>query len=401
VLPGGETVLFTINRGSNDRYRQTAVLSLKTGEIRTLTSLAGTSPQYVHTGHVVYSRFGMLYAAPFDLSELKVTGEPVKVLDHVNTFAGSGSTAFGVAASGALAYIQDSYVVPRAQLVSLDQKGTVVPLSEEWRSYVGAEVDPRSKRIAASIADALGESDLWVYEIERKAWTRLTTGMQVWSELAWSPDGTWIYFTSFKSGEAEIFRIPSGGGRDDQLTSDGLAWEHPGSVSPDGKTLLFWQALPSQADLMTLSLDPLGTPKRLTDSPTVFESGPRISPDGRWVAYYSDETGSGQVHVRPFQGPDPAIRVSPDGGMNPQWSRDGRQLFFQRGATMWAVAVEPGPIFRHGTPHRLFESDLRSRPGFLAPGIGDQFLSAIWEQPNRRVVYIPNWVEELRRAGGK
>jgi eukaryotic-like serine/threonine-protein kinase len=399
VLPGGETVLFTLNRGSNDRFRQAAVLSLKTGEIRTLPSLSGTSPQYVHTGHVVYSRFGTLYAAPFALSRLEVTGEPVKVLDHVNTFAGPGSTAFGVAASGALAYIQDSSVVPKAQLVWLDPKGAVVPVSDDWRSYVGAVLDPSRKRIAASIADALGESDLWIYEIERKAWTRLTTGMQVWSELAWSPDGAWIYFTSFKSGDAEIFRIPSSGGRDEQLTSDKLAWEYPGSVSSDGTTLLFWQAVPSQSDLMTLALDPLGTPKPFTDSPMIYESAPRISPDGRWVAYYSDESGRGQVHVRPFPGPGSSIRISPDGGMNPEWSRDGRQLFYQRGATMWAVAVDPGPAFRHGAPRRLFESDLLAGNGFVEIGIGDRFLVPNSEQPNRRLVYVPNWVEELRRVG--
>jgi serine/threonine protein kinase/Tol biopolymer transport system component len=400
VLPGGETVLFTINRGNNDRFRQAALLSLATREIRTLPSLSGTSAQYVDTGHVVYSRFGTLYAAPFDLGRLEVMGEPVKVLDHVNTFAGPGSTAFGVATTGALAYIHDSSVVPRAQLVWLDSKGDATPLSEDWRSYVGAALDPGSRRIAAAIADALGESDLWTHEIERKAWTRLTTGMQVGTELAWSPDGNWIYFTSFKSGEAEIFRIPSTGGRDEQLTSDPSVWEHPGSVSPDGITLLFWQSSPSQGDLMTLTLNPVGTPKRLTDS-SAFESGPRISPDGQWVAYSSDETGSGQVHVRPFPGPGASIRVSPDGGVNPQWSRDGRQLFYQRGATMWAVGVEAGATFKHGAPRRLFESDFRGRPPFLVPGSGDRFLSANWEQPNRRLVYIPNWVEELRRLGAK
>jgi serine/threonine-protein kinase len=249
-----------------------------------------------------------------------------------------------------------------------------------------------------SIAGEYEEADIWVYEIERGSWTRLTNGMHTWPTPVWAPDGKWIFFTSFTSGEGELFRIPSRGGSPEQLTSDIKAWEYAGSVSPDGTTLLFWKSLPSQSDLMTMPIEPQGSPVPFTDSPTVGETSPRISPDGRWVAYDSDESGSRQVHVRPFPGPGEGFRVSPQGGAGPAWSRDGREIVYQRRQEIWAVAVQPGSTFRHANPRMLFKVS-ENLSGSLASGEGTtRFLAIRREQPKplaQQLVYAPNWVEEL------
>ena len=197
---------------------------MRTGDIRTFPALSGSAPRYVPSGHL-YSRHGVLHAVPFDLSRLEVTGEPVKVLDGVSTHSGSGSAAFDVSASGSLVYIPGVQRAPEGDLVWLDRQGRITPLVEHRQPYTGAAVDPEGKRLAVSIAGEYEEADIWVYEIERGSWTRLTNGMHAWRTPVWAPDGKWIFFTSFASGEGDLFRIPSRGGRPEQLTSDITAWD--------------------------------------------------------------------------------------------------------------------------------------------------------------------------------
>jgi serine/threonine-protein kinase len=399
VLPGSAAVLFTIAQGNSDARRHIGVASLKSGDVSEFPAISGTASRYVR-GRLVYSRSGVLQAASFNLSRLAVMGEPVKILDHVQTFSGSGSVAFDVSASGSLVYIPGSDRMPPGELLWLDRQGKIAGLLEQRpRLYIGVALAPDGKRLAASLGDDLGESDLWVYELDRETRTKLTAGMQVWSELAWSPDGKWVFFTSFKSGEAELYRVPSGGGSAEQLTSDPHAWEHAGSVSGDG-TLLFWKAAVSQTDLMMMKLEPRGAPQPMTNTPGVFESSPRISPDGHWVAYESNESGSHQIHVRPFPGPGEGLRVSTDGGWNPWWSRDGRELFYQSNREVWAVVVEPGRAFRHRAPRTLLRYAFsESSNDYIVYGeMTGRLLAIRRDRPDHRLVYIPNWLDELNHA---
>ena len=394
VLPGGAAAVFTLNQGSKDEWRRIGAVSLATGEIRAYSELTGTAPRYVESGYLVYSRSGILYGVPFEPSRLQPSGDPVKLMDNVDTFDGSGSVAFDVSATGALVYMPEATRFPQSDLVWLDRQGNATPVGDERRRYVGAALDPAGKRLAAALATELEEMDLWLYEIDRGTWTQLTNGMQVTGELAWSPDGHWIFFPSFKSGEGDLFRVAPTTGRVEPLVADKNSWEHPGSVSSDG-TLFFWKAAVSQSDLMTLKLEPRGTPKAFTNSPGFSEGQPRVSPDGRWVAYQSNESGSDQIHVRPFPGPGDALRVSPAGGSTALWSRDGRELFYRRGSEVWVVNIAPGNTFSHGSPRMLFRVEFfeRSNSQLVPATIADRFLAIRREPPHRQLVYIPNWVE--------
>jgi dipeptidyl aminopeptidase/acylaminoacyl peptidase len=161
---------------------------------------------------------------------------------------------------------------------------------------------------------------------------------------------------------------------------------------------------------MTLQIDPRGTPEPFTNSSMFSESSPRVSPDGRWVAYESDESASREIHVRPFARPAAGARVSANGGTNPWWSRDGRELVYQHGPEIWSVEVKAGGTLRHLEPRMLFKADfLAWRPlqgpsagGLLASGSGtDRFVAIRREQPkriDRMLVYVPNWLEELKHA---
>lgn len=152
---------------------------------------------------------------------------------------------------------------------------------------------------------------------------------------------------------------------------------------------------------MLLNLEPPGTPMPLKSSSEQFcESDPQVSPTGRWVAYESNASGSYQIHVRPFPGPGVDVKVSTRGGMNPIWSRDGGELFYQLGAEIWVVTVEQGGTFRYRAPRMLFKADFpRGSTSYLASGpVADRFLAVRREPPDLQLVYVPNWLEELKQA---
>ena len=159
----------------------------------------------------------------------------------------------------------------------------------------------------------------------------------------------------------------------------------------------------SQWDLFTLKLEPRGSPEPFVTGP-LFAGYPAFSPDGRWVAYESAETGPRQVHVRPYPGLTPRVTVSTTGGRAPFWSHDGRELFYLRGQEVWSAAVLPGSEFRHGPPQHLFAADFLPtdtlRLSLSAAPDGKRFL-AVRPQPRERaerlLVYAPNWIEEVER----
>jgi Tol biopolymer transport system component len=401
VLPGHDSVLFTRHRGVHDGHRRIAALSLKTGEIRVFDALSGSYPHYLPGGHLVYSRFGTLYRVGFDPARLQTTGEPRAVLDDVYFYGGSGFAGFDVASSGALVYMPGALRVEDTELVWLDRQGNATTLSAPPRSYREVVISPDGTRLVASIATSHEDQDLWLRDIAQENWTRLTFGQETHlSSPVWSPDGKWIVFTSFKSGNGKLFRIRVDGGTPEQLTA-GLEWDYAGDVTPDGTTVLLMRQIEaSQWDLLTLRLDAPGDPVPLL-STRFFEAFPALSPDGRWVAYASFETGTNQIHVRPFPGLDPRVTVSTSGGSKPLWSHDGRELFYRRGQEVWAAAIAPGPAFKPGAPRLLFRAEFLPSDLFwtsLTVAPDGRFLAVRLpprERTERLLVYVPNWRQEL------
>jgi Tol biopolymer transport system component len=339
----------------------------------------------------------------FKLAGLQIGGEPVKIMEAVAGVNRASSASFDVSSTGSLVYVPGFDRPPLAELVWLDREGNDEPILPERRAYVGGALDPSGQRLGLTIVNDLFEADIFVYELELRSWTRLTTGMDVAAPLAWSPDGEWIVFTSFRSGDAELFRVGSRGGPSEPLTSDPELWNYVGDVSRDG-TVLFFSATNSQTDLMTVTLEPRGAREAVTNTPRTFERFPVFSPDGRWIAYSSDETGSIEIHVRPFPGPGDVVRVSPRGGTRAWWSEDGRELLYQNGRELWSVPAEPGPGFRHGPPRLLFTADFLARveDGVLLNGMaGRRFAAVRREAPpeaNQMLVYAPNWLAEVKEA---
>jgi len=406
LLPGGQGVLFTVRMAGRtaDTFSdfQISALSLDTGEQKTVIQGA-REPRYLATGHLIYELTdfsGTLMAAPFDLEGLEVTGDPVPVLEglRVRLFG----LDYGISANGTLVYVPVGGS-EELTLVWVDRQGRIQPLTEVERSYRSPRVSPDGRYLAVRIG-ALGSEDsqIWIYEIARGTLTLLTFERRNVAPV-WTPDGRRVTFGSGGPGQGSLFWKPAdGSGVAEQL----LASDFPraGSWAPDGKVLAFTEIpLGKPADIWLLQLESEWTSKPFLHAP-FNEGGPAFSPDGRWLAYVSDESGQFEVYVRPFPGPGSKWPISIQGGVAPVWARDGRELFYRNGYKMMAVTVEAGSEFSAGRPEVIFEGRYVAanwyRPNYDISPDGQQFVmvrSTQEEVSPAKINVVLNWFEELKR----
>ena len=299
VLPGGDAVLFTIvraggspfNTGRTIENAQIAVLNLRTKEQKVLIQ-GGSYPRFVTTGHIVYGVGGALRAIAFDPVRLEVHGDPIPVLDGVDTTA-TGGASFSVAQNGSLVYLQGSAEAggeTQRTLVWVDRGGREEAIAAPPRAYVYPRVSPDGTRVALDVRDQ--DNDIWVWDFARTTLTRLTFSPEIDSFPAWTPDGKRIAFSENRAGSASLsWQAADGTGSVERLTEPSpSASQVPGSFSPDGAHLLFREIVPKTG--YDISILGLGTPRRTSElvKTTFTEYNPEVSPDGRWVAYESNES---------------------------------------------------------------------------------------------------------------
>ncbi len=403
-LPDGKTVLFTILAGGAPDDAQIAAQRLDSAEHRVLIR-GGSYGRYVPTGHLVYYRAGTMMAVPFDPERLEVMGAPVPVLEGV--MAGLGDTGvgqFSFSGQGSLAYIQGGAVLADVTAVWVDRNGVVQPLGAPPRTYLHPHLSPDGRQLAVTISG--GEDDIWVYDLPRGTLTRLT--FEGFDHASfWIPDGKRIVFRSTRSEGSNLFWKPADGtGAEEQITKSMQPTPSLSSVSSDGKLAFYSEDHPTmRRDIWIASLD--GERKQSVFLQTPFnEAVPRISPDGLWLAYLSDESGRYEVYVRAFPGPGGKWQISTDGGAEPLWARDGRELFYRVGEKVMAVDITTQPTFQAGTPRVLFEGDYATHPippetNFDISPDGQRFLMF---QPTEQegaalsqIHVVLNWFEELKR----
>jgi dipeptidyl aminopeptidase/acylaminoacyl peptidase len=318
--------------------------------------------------------------------------------------AGTGYTAFDVARSGSLIYVPGAQRLEESELLWLDRQGQVISTVARKMFNRMSAIALAGHRVAAAISTNLEDSELWVHDTRRGDWTQLTSGLKA-GDPVWSPDGKWLAFDSSRSGNQKLFRVlADGSGAPEQLTT-GVEWEWPGGFSPNGSVLVFMRnSRAAQWDLMTLSLDRPGADPQTFHATPNPEMHPAFSPDGHWIAYDSNETGSRQIHVRPYKRPGDRVTVSTGGGWTPTWRADGRELFYRRDREVWSVPVETGLAFRAGTPQRLFRAEFLSNhtDSRLAVSEDGRRFLVVGEPPRERteplLVYSPSWVEEANRT---
>jgi serine/threonine protein kinase/Tol biopolymer transport system component len=407
VLPGGKAVLFTIQVATQNTYDDSriALLTLQTGKWRTLIE-GGSYARYVPSGHIVYAHAGSLMAVPFDLKRLEVSGEPVPVVEGiVTTAATSGGAEYDVAPSGLLAYVPGTARAPQSSLVWVDRQGVGKKLPTPLNNYSNPRISPDGKLLAVQIATS-GPADIWIYDFGRNTLTRVTFGGNNAAPI-WTPDSRKVIYRSIQSSPSFRSKRADGTGTEEivlpnsSFSEINAASTVPFSVSPDGKTLLYGGRGPSGTVVTyVLSLDGRLTSHPYLDATRRLTSA-RFSPDGRWVAYVSNESGRDEVYVQPFPGSEGKWMISVDGGSYPRWAPNGREVFFLSGSKVMSVPVETQSTFKAGTPRGLFENRGYSGLGNydVAPD-GEHFLMIMQDDaavsPNQLNLVL-GWTEELKR----
>lgn len=343
-LPGGDAILYSAGPpGSVTFWDEAKVVaqSLKTG-FRTELAPRGTAPRYAN-GHVLFVQASRLMARPLDLVRLVATGPSITISEQVMQM-GSGQSLYDVAANGTLVAVPGSGI-PQGTLVLMDRQGQVDSLGIAVPIQTEARVSPDGTRIAYTAASP--EAEVWVYDIARKTSARITNGGgNVWP--VWSPDSSRITFSSFRTGNlAPYLKAADGSGAEEQLADRG------GAVSwhPDFKTLALFYTSP---------LNNLWLLERGSKQPVAFaaplDTDPAFAPDGKSLAWVSAESGRNEVYVRAFPGPGPKQKISTDGGREPVWARNGRELFYRRGADVMVADVRLGPPLQIGPPRLLIRA---------------------------------------------
>jgi serine/threonine-protein kinase len=413
-LPGGKALLLTVGMpfksgGGFFDSAQVAVLNLETGK-RTRLLQGGGSAVFVPTGHLVYAVSGGLRAVAFDPVTLAVHGDPVPVLDGMVTKDYRLQADFALSSDGSLVYVSGigssdpgGGSSGESTLVWVDREGREEPLGAPPASNWYPSISPEGGRVAFT---DLGESlDLWIWDLRRRARSRLTRGTVEDLYSIWTPDGRAVIFASGDLPDIDLYRTAADGtgGEAERLTEHPEPL-YPSSLSPDGKALVYRSGANPPFDLGVLDLDSGKTRPLLAGD--FDELNGAISPDGRFLAYQSNESGRPEIYVRPF----PEVEggrwpISTQGGAEPRWSPDGSELFYRAGDRMMAAPVRTQPTFEAGSPEELFTGAYVTRFGRMydVSSDGKRFLMvkeasrAKAESDRPQVVLVQNWFEELKR----
>jgi Tol biopolymer transport system component len=395
-LPGGGHFIFAVG-SSRDQSDGLHLASLDAPEDRRLV-LPGSSRVTYASGHLLFVRDGILFAQPFDPQGVEVSGEPAPVAQGVASFPSRTEWGwFDAAASGVLAYREGG--TSAVQLAWVDRKGGRLETLGEPGPYGQIALSPDERRVALEVAGGEG-LDLWVMDVARGVTSRVTTDPADEGNPVWSPDGRELVYQKNASGGIDLFRKGLGRGASAEPLLESPGNDHPEDWSRDGRTLLYITVADEQA-VWALPLEGDGPPELVLK--TGFHvAEPRLSPDGRWLAYISDESGRYEVYVEPFRRPGERVRVSVDGGGQPKWRNDGKELFFRPlGGPLMAVEVkDEGERLEVDRPTELFDVGLTvtaTGTDYAVSADGQRFLVKVPadEGSRARIHVVTNWTSLL------
>jgi Tol biopolymer transport system component len=337
--------------------------------------------RYVEPGYLVFVRDGTLMYVPFDAASLTIGGEPARLADGVSYFKPVGNAEFSASFNGVVTYRP---LVGGQSLTWVDRSGQGVGTIGPTGAFATIRFSLDGSEVLADVIDLkVGTPDLWSYGTRRQTATRLTFGSDYESNPVMSPDGKWLFYSADALGVPDVFVKQLGSADADKPFWVESGEQYAQDVSPDGRVVLL-TSLDYQSgtatDIYTAAADGSGKPTPFVRTPFV-EQNPRFSPDGRTIAYQSNETGSGQIFVKPFPGPGRARQVSTAGGNLPRWSRDGTTA--------------------DAEPRLLFETDRTFSTFEVAPD-GQRFLMAMNDEsaqqvPTRVMVNWPARIDAQQR----
>jgi serine/threonine-protein kinase len=408
ALPGGKAVLFTVGTlASPDSYDGSTieVVDVATGK-RQVVLQGASSARYAATGHLLFARGASVYAVPFDVDRLTTNGTPVQVLQGVNGDSTTGASHLSVASDGTLAYTPGSAQAGSNRLMWVDRTGTAQAIPLPPGLYFDPRLSPDGTRVAVAWQTAsAGSSDIWVSDLTRNTFTRLSFSGRAASP-AWSRDGKTIYYSYIEPTEQKttIMRKPADGSRDAE----------PVVVLPGVRAYIqdidrneqwvFVDHAPANSvgDVVRVALKANAKPEPLVSTKFDDREG-TLSPDGRWLAYVSDETGRFEVYVRDMSSTGGRWQLSTMGGEEPHWSADGRELYYRNNTRLMSVPVGGQGALNPQAPAEVFDGvhDFRSDSGlsYAVDPKGGRFLMIRLsdESAVSSIVVVLNWFDELRR----
>lgn len=407
LLPGGNDLLVTIYSTPPSLDRAIIELvSLQDGSWKTIAR-GGTAARYVPSGHLIYTNRNTMFAVPFDLAARETRGTPVPVLSDIAYDPAAAVPQCDISRDGTLVYRDDpTRGLATSNLAWVDLSGNRVSILVPPSEYASVpRVSPDGKRIAMAVRDGTTQ-DVWVYDLERDQRTRLTFGSETYATPIWSPDGRFVVFGSIGGG-LHWARADGGGQPQPLVQRRSIAF--PYSFTPDGTRVAFnevsgvaqiWTAQVQQGDALTAA-----EPERYMTT-QFADTAPKFSPDGRWVAYESNETGRVKVYVRAFPAPASGQGakwpISNNGGAFPVWSPNSRELLYQSGDQIMSVSyTTEGGTFAAGKPRVLLAaSGVR---GFDVAPDGKRVMAVLptvtgsAPQAEHTLIFVQNFFDELRR----
>jgi serine/threonine protein kinase len=425
LLPDGSAIIYTVGFDGIGSYDDARIdlWDMRTREHRTLIT-GGTSATYSPSGHIIYARAGKLYAVPFDLKSRTVTGGAFEALNGVLTSGNTGAAHYSLSRRGDLAYVPGPAADGHRTLVWVDRSGKAEPLPLPPASYLYPRLSPDGRYLAVEVEGP--NHDLHMYDFARGVLSKITTdGLS--HDPVWTPDGKGLAFRSWQAGGMTMWSMPADQSAAPVRLDPRGTRQSPVSFSPDGKFLSFDQMdEQTMSDAFVLPVPQTGAAIPIARSKWNQGAG-RFSPDGRWIAYVSDESGQPEVYVQPFPGPGAKLQISKDGGYDPLWRHSGGELYYRQDDKMMVVAIAVKPPLQASAPKVLWRAAGASwsgaglysegsgsscgMPGATAANYdvsadGSRFLMVRDDDAAvaaKKIVVVVNWTEEVKqiqRAAG-
>jgi eukaryotic-like serine/threonine-protein kinase len=363
VLPGARGIVFTVWTGRSFNEARIEGLSFKTGRRKVLIE-GGADARYVANGYLAYAHNGTLFVVRFDPEQLEVKSTPVPVIEGVMSGASNGDAAYAVSQNGNLVFEPGSLISFQYNLVWMDRSGKTATITQEVRPYAFPSISPDGKRIALTLQSST--FDVWVYELMRDTLTKATFGSDDYRPR-WSPNGKMLAYDSSKSGQQQVYVKHDIGQGSDVVVTDGPEIKALYDWTRDGHEVLFGrQNKDTGWDIYAASVQGDHKARPLVEAP-FNQTDASVSPDGKWLAYVSDESGQNEVFVQAMNDPLTRLQISRDTGSDPRWARSGKELLYLSKERLVSVKFAPGATLNPGKPTVLFE-DKRDWSGYdVAP----------------------------------
>jgi serine/threonine protein kinase len=399
ALPGGNGLIFTVWTGRSFNDARIEGFSFKTGKRKVLIN-GGTGGRYLSNGYLAYARGGTLFTVPFDPERLEVEGAPVPMIEGVKTGASNGDAGFAVSRNGTLAFQPGSFTSFERNLLWMDRSGKTANITDEVKPYAFASLSPDGKRIALTLQSST--FDVWVYDLERDTLTKASFGGDDYRPR-WSPGGKMLAYDSSKSGYQQIYVKQGIGQGSEEMVTDGPENKELYDWTPDGREVIFGRQNEITGwDLYAAPIQGDHKPRALLKTP-FNQTGARVSSDGKWLAYVSDESGQLEVFVQALSDPSTRTQVSRETGWEPHWARSANELLYRSKNRVMSVRFSPGGGLSPGKSMVLFE-DKKEWSGYDVARDGRLVVTREAQDKGNgtQINVVLNWFEELkRRVPGK